>query len=112
MKNNIIDGIETLGAKEQIISEPLFFASNTRIDTMGLTCKRNFVYELLNTVSLGEFFPEIVFNFENGKAWWANHDTRHSLNNFGSIQKGFVDDCWGMVQWDSTRQISSTISST
>jgi hypothetical protein len=93
MESNIIDQKETSAAKDQTALS--LFASPARTDTMGITCKRNFVYQLLNTVSLGEFFPEIVFNFEENKAWWANHDTRHSLNNFGSIQKGFVDDCWG-----------------
>jgi hypothetical protein len=91
---NIIDQKEMSEAKEQS-SEPLFFASNTRTDTMGITCKINLAYELFNTVSLGNIFPEIVFNFEAGKAWWANRDIRHSLKNFGYVQKGFVDDCWG-----------------
>lgn len=92
MENNIIYENKTSVAKEQTSSE-IPFASNAHTDTMGISCKPSILEELLSTVSLGNIFPETALNFEAEKAWWANRN--NTLKNFGFIQKGFVDDCWG-----------------
>lgn len=78
---------QDLEAKKRIINVPP--------NTMGFIFSYVFFKYLINLVSLGGKFPNIILNFEEDRVWWENKSEGFFVYNYGFFSHRFVKHLWG-----------------